>query len=589
MKFDFYSFLSKLEFFIDFQLKYCFQKLIYFQTFADFCCSVLIYKLLMDKNKSDFSPSSLFSTFWTPSRTLKVALFATGLSGIVAEYILSTLATYFLGDSVKQFTLIVSVMLFSMGLGSRLSQFFKKNLIELFIACELILSLLVSFCSLLTYGIASVSEWIGIVIYTLSILIGLLIGFEIPLVTRINENYEELRFNISSVMEKDYYGSLLGGVFFAFIGLPFIGLTYTPFILGIINFLVGILVLFTLTPLFAERWQSRLKVISLAVLGIIIFGLVGAKPIVMYGEQKRYKDKIIYEEQSRYQKIVMTQYKNDYWLYLNSHLQFSTFDEWLYHEPLVHPVMQFATFGNPLENKYKKEGKLDVLILGGGDGCAAREVLKYENINSITLVDLDPSMTKLGKENPILLEVNKNSLNNERVKVYNSDAFNFLADSMVFYDVMIVDFPDPKTIEVNRLYTLEFYQLCYQHLRPQGIMITQAGSPYYAAKAFDCINKTMQAAGFETLPMHNQVLTMGEWGWVIGNKSLKSEDLKKTMQSLQIQNVETKWLNNEAMLQITSFGKNWKVDEKEKDKIEINTTQNPVLYRYYNDGSWYMY
>ncbi len=536
----------------------------------------------MDNNKSRFS----FHSFWTPSRTLKIALFATGLSGIVAEYILSTLATYFLGDSVKQFTLIVSVMLFSMGLGSRLSQFFKKNLIELFIACELILSLLVSFCSLLTYGIASVSEWIGIVIYTLSILIGLLIGFEIPLVTRINENYEELRFNISSVMEKDYYGSLVGGMFFAFIGLPFIGLTYTPFILGIINFLVGVLVLFTLSPLFEGNWQRNLKGISLLVLGVIIFGLVGAKPIVRYGEQKRYTDKIVYEEQSRYQKIVMTQYKNDYWLYLNSHLQFSTFDEWLYHEPLVHPVMQFA---NKSENQSKKEGKLDVLILGGGDGCAAREVLKYNNINSITLVDLDPAMTKLGKQNPIIKKVNQNSLNNKRVKVYNNDAFTFLADSMVFYDVMIVDFPDPKTIEVNRLYTLEFYQLCYQHLRPQGIFVTQAGSPYYAAKAFDCIETTMQAAGFETLPMHNQVLTMGEWGWIVGNKTLKSQELKKAMQSLKINNIETKWLNNDAMLQITSFGKQWKTNEQQIDKVEVNTIHNPVLYRYYHEGNWYVY
>lgn len=543
----------------------------------------------MDKNKPRTSSLS-FNSFWTPSRTLKVALFATGLSGIVAEYILSTLATYFLGDSVKQFTLIVSVMLFSMGLGSRLSQFFKKNLIELFIACELILSVLVSFCSLLTYGIASISEWIGIVIYTLSILIGLLIGFEIPLVTRINENYEELRFNISSVMEKDYYGSLLGGVFFAFIGLPFIGLTYTPFILGIVNFLVGVLVLFTLKPLFAGNWQSNLKVISLAVLGVIIFGLVGAKPIIMYGEQKRYKDKIVFEEQSRYQKIVLTQYKNDYWLYLNSHLQFSTFDEWLYHEPLVHPVMQLATHSETQNNtEYRKEGKIDVLILGGGDGCAAREVLKYENINSITLVDLDPAMTKLGKENPIIKKVNKNSLNNERVKVYNNDAFTFLADSMAFYDVMIVDFPDPKTIEVNRLYTLEFYQLCYQHLRPQGIIVTQAGSPYYAAKAFDCIDKTMQAAGFETLPMHNQVLTMGEWGWVVGNKVLKSNELKKAMQNLQINNIDTKWLNHDAMLQITSFGKKWKNKDNSNDELEINTIHNPVLYRYYHDGNWYVY
>lgn len=539
----------------------------------------------MDNNIPN-SPNSSSKSFWTPSRTLKVALFATGLSGIVAEYVLCTLATYFLGDSVKQFTLIVSVMLFSMGLGSRFSQFFKRYLIELFIGCELALSILVSFCSLIIYGVASVSEWIGVVIYTLSILIGLLIGFEVPLVTRINENYEELRFNISSVMEKDYYGSLVGGMFFVFIGRPDIGLTYTPFILGLINFSVGILVLFTLMPFFKGKWQRNLKGISLLTLGIIIFGLVSAKPIVRYGEQKRYTDKIVYEEQSRYQKIVMTQYKDDYWLYLNSHLQFSTFDEWLYHEPLVHPVMQFATQAG---SQSKKEGKIDVLILGGGDGCAAREVLKYDNINTITLVDLDPSMTKLGKENLVLTKVNKNSLNNERVKVRNVDAFTFLADSMVFYDVMIVDFPDPKTIEVNTLYTLEFYQLCYQHLRPNGIMITQAGSPYYAAKAFDCIDKTMQAAGFQTLPMHNQVLTMGEWGWIVGNKTLESEALKEVFRSFEFKNIETKWINNEAMLQITSFGKKWKKGDEGEKELEINAIHNPILYRYYHDGSWYMY
>jgi len=169
------------------------------------------------------------------SFVLKAALFATGFSGIVAEYILSTLASYFIGNAILQFTLIVSIMLFSMGLGSRLSKSFNTNIIFYFVITELILSVLVSFsaiASYLVYGFTSVS-WV--IIYVLSIIIGLLIGLEIPFATRINNEFEELRLNISNILEKDYYGSLLGGLFFAFVGLPYLGLTYTPFVLGFIN------------------------------------------------------------------------------------------------------------------------------------------------------------------------------------------------------------------------------------------------------------------------------------------------------------------------------------------------------------------
>ena len=174
------------------------------------------------------------------SNILKLSLFATGLSGIVAEYILSTLASYFLGDSIFQWTLIVSVMLFSMGLGSRLSRFLETDLLKKFIIIEFILSLLTSFSSLLAYTAAAYTVYTGIIIYSLSILIGLLIGMEIPLVVRLNDEFEALKVNISSVLENDYYGSLLGGLFFAFVGLPYLGLTYTPFILGGINFAVAI-------------------------------------------------------------------------------------------------------------------------------------------------------------------------------------------------------------------------------------------------------------------------------------------------------------------------------------------------------------
>ena len=148
------------------------------------------------------------------SYILKIAIFATGLSGIVAEYILSTLATYFLGDSVVQWTLIISVMLFAMGLGSRLSRYLETDLVIKFITIEFLLSLFVAFSPLLAYMASAFTVYTGMIIYTLAIIIGLMIGMEIPLVIRLNSELQELKINVSSVIENDYYGSLLGGVFF---------------------------------------------------------------------------------------------------------------------------------------------------------------------------------------------------------------------------------------------------------------------------------------------------------------------------------------------------------------------------------------
>lgn len=504
---------------------------------------------------------------------LKIALFATGLSGIVAEYILSTLATYFLGNSVLQWTMIVSLMLFSMGLGSRFSRFFKKNLLEYFIGIEFLLSVLVSFSALICYSVAGFSPYVGFVIYFLCIFIGVLIGMEIPLVIRINDQYEPLRVNIASALEKDYYGSLIGGVFFAFVGIPFLGLTFTPFVLGMVNFLVALLVFFRLQNLLLKKFLFRLR-ISLVFVGILLIaGFFMASPIMIFSEQARYKDKVIYQAESKYQKIVVTQWKDDYWLYINGNQQLSTLDEYLYHEPLVHPIVNLAK--KPQE----------ILVLGGGDGCAVRELLKYSSIQKISLVDLDPMMTDLAKNNPIFKNLNKNAFNNSKVEVFNADGFNFLEDKNRFYDLIIVDLPDPKSIDLNKLYTKEFYQLCYLRLRKNGFLITQAGSPYYASKAFECIDTSMQTAGFQTVKLHNQILTLGEWGWILGGKNTNSEKMKSQLLETKFENIETRWLNQEAMKLITSFGKNL----IETGEIKVNTISNPVLYRYYLEGNWDLY
>lgn len=510
------------------------------------------------------------------SNILKAALFATGLSGIVAEYVLSTLATYFLGDSVFQFTMIVSIMLFSMGLGSRLSKRLGTNLLKSFVLIEFALSVLTSFSSLITYTAASYYTFVGFIIYGMSIIIGLLIGMEIPVAIRLNDQFEELKVNVSSILEKDYYGSLVGGMFFAFIGLPYIGLAYTPFILGGINFLVAISLIVVLWNVISADVKKPFIAIGIGVGVILIVGSISVRPIISYGETLRYKDQVIFEEQSKYQKIVITKSSSDFWLFINGNQQMSTVDEVMYHEPLVHPAMKYSQVPQ------------NILVLGGGDGAAVREILKYKSVDSITLVDLDPMMTELGLTHPLLTEMNQNSLSDSKVKILNQDAFTFMESEASYYDAIIIDLPDPKTVEIGRMYSYEFYLLCYKHLRPNGAIITQAGSPYYAARAFKCIDLSMQEAGFTTAQMHNQVVTLGEWGWVLGVKNREKDELKVLMQQLTFEDIPTRWLNNEAMTLMTSFGRDV-FDPEPADSIEINRVHNPVLYKYYLKGNWDLY
>ncbi|OQY49522.1 MAG: spermidine synthase, partial [Desulfobacteraceae bacterium 4572_89] len=303
------------------------------------------------------------------SRALQFCLFATGCSGIVAEFVLSTLATYLMGNATLQWTLIMSFMLFAMGLGSRWSRNFKTHLLDTFIVVEMLLSSLCALSAVLCFGLSIYMESREAVIYPLALAIGFLIGLEIPLATRINSGYQELRTNIASVLEMDYFGSLLGGILFAFVFLPFLGFAYTPVLLGSINFLVALWLLVRF-----HRLTHFRKVLS---------------------------------RQTRYQKIVMTRWRSHYWLYINGQEQFSTYDEERYHEPLVHPAMGLAS----------SHGK--ILILGGGDGLALREVLKYRDVGSVTLVDLDPVMTRLAKNHPVLTGINHRSFHDPRVEVVN--------------------------------------------------------------------------------------------------------------------------------------------------------------------------
>jgi spermidine synthase len=231
-----------------------------------------------------------------------------------------------------------------------------------------------------------------------------------------------------------------------------------------------------------------------------------------------------------------------------------------------------------------------VLIIGGGDGLALREVLKYSTVRKVTLVDMDPTITNLAATHPILTQINRSAMTNPKVEIINTDGAKFIRKTEEFYGVIIVDLPDPDSVDLMHVYSKEFYAVLGRHLIRGGILTTQATSPYFSRKAFLCILKTVEAAGFSVLPYHNQIPTMGEWGWVlgVGNQEADFAELKQLAIKLDFSDMETRFISRDAMISMIHFGKGI-FNESDMKEIQINTEINPVLYTYYADGTWGMY
>jgi spermidine synthase len=305
-----------------------------------------------------------------------------------------------------------------------------------------------------------------------------------------------------------------------------------------------------------------------------------ARPIMLWGEQLKYKDKVIYSRQTTYQKIVMTRWRQYYWLYINGQEQFSTFDEEKYHEPLVHPALKLSS------------GSAHILILGGGDGLALREVLKHPAVQTVTLVDMDPVMTDLARTHPVLRHINQGAMFDPRVSVKNMDAAVFLKNHPERrYGAIIIDLPDPDSIDLMHLYSQRFYRNLKPHLIRGGVVVTQATSPVFSNKAFLCIRKTFQSAGYTTLAYHNPIPTMGEWGWILGVSEDESspDQLKQRLMAADFSELKTRYLNHDAMVAMLHFGKGM-LENTGSGDIAVNLEISPVLHRYYLSGSsWNFY
>ncbi|MCB9438574.1 MAG: polyamine aminopropyltransferase [Anaerolineales bacterium] len=491
--------------------------------------------------------------------TLLVSVLIIAICALTYELIIGTLSSYLLGNSVTQFSFSIGFFLFSMGIGALISRRIHHNEVQWFILIEITIGIFGGFSATILYAVfAATAIYYYTVMIVLILIIGACIGLEIPLLTRIVADRTHLSHALADVLSIDYLGSLVAALAFPLLLLPVLGVTQTAFLMGLFNIVVAGVILY--------RFQNRLHrpsrlwgVIGFFTLAMFV-GLVNSGGIVEFLEQQLYEDRIIYREQSRYQRIVMTRNGDDIRLFLDGNLQFSTIDEYRYHEMLVHPVMSLTRSHEA------------VLVLGGGDGLVARELLQYPNVEQIIIVDLDSAMTDLARDYPLLREVNEDSLHNPRVQVINRDAYDFIQNGDGLYSVVIIDLPDPNNESLSKLYSEQFYRLLKQRLTPDGVFITQATSPYFARQAFWCIENTIAAAGYHTLPLRTYVPSFGEWGFVIGSQTPISE--------LSIPDgLDLRYLTPSVLANAQTF-------DPDTDKIEadVNTLDIPILVQYYLKG-----
>ncbi|MCG8618029.1 MAG: polyamine aminopropyltransferase [Desulfobacterales bacterium] len=543
------------------------------------------------------------------SALLCACMFASGACGIILEYIQASLASMILGNAFEQWAMVIGLMMFWMGFGSLIqSRIPKDKLIATFVLIEIALALAGGYSPTLTYLSYGYTSHYSLVLYLFVSLIGILIGLEIPVIIRINNDFSrELSTNLGNILSADYIGSLAGALIYVFLLLRFFPITEAAFLTAGMNFFLAFItfVYFSRKRLIPK--SPRLAVVMILTCGAVIYGYMNNRDWQIQNEQPLYDDPIVYSKSSQYQHIVITHYPplDETRLFLNGNLQLCSTDEDRYHESLVIPAMTLSP------------SRQRVLILGGGDGAALREVLKFQDVKEVMLVDLDPAMTELAATHPLLTRINKNAFSDARVvtlagdgispgparqiyqtrrvlrpqqnestvhlaevSVMNVDADRFLAEVTGLWDVIIVDMPDPSTPELTKLYSREFYLKARARLSANGIMAVQATSPYLARESFLCIGRTLESAGLSIIPYHENVPSFGDWGWYLithGNRRF----LNSRIRELKI-DVPTRFLTSEGFRRQLVFGKDMLVSQRN----EINTILFPVLLSLYNHESW---
>ena len=424
--------------------------------------------------------------------------------GLIYELVVGATASYLLGSSVTQFSLVIGLYLFAMGIGAWLSGHIENKLAQRFVEAELAVALVGGLCAPLLFWCFGQGWNVRLWLVVLVLVIGTLVGLEVPLLIRLLKERVELKQAVARVLSFDYIGALFAALLFPMLFLPSLGLLGTSIAFGLLNAAVAFWSTFLLELPTALAWRLRALAVGLSVgLGAL---LVYGDALEHFLESRLYAEPVLHSESTPYQRIVVTGSARQFSLFLDGRLQFNSRDEYRYHEALVHPAI--AHTPRPVR----------ALVLGGGDGLAVRELLRYPHLESILLVDLDARMTQLAQHFGPLSHLNQRALLHPKVHILNADAMQFLAESPPLdVDVAIVDFPDPNNFALGKLYSSAFYRLLKKHLAPQGVASIQSTSPLTARKSFWCIEATLRDAGLNTLPFRAQLPSFGEWGFILAS------------------------------------------------------------------------
>ncbi|MDT0443940.1 polyamine aminopropyltransferase [Streptomyces johnsoniae] len=497
---------------------------------------------------------------------LLLTVFLCAACGLVYELALVALGGYLIGNTVFQTSLVLSIMVFAMGVGSLAAKPLQRRAVGAFAVVEGLLALIGGLSVLLLYVMFA---WVGIYTPAMTVVafvVGLLIGAEIPLLMTLLQRIrrQEPGGAVADMFAVDYLGALVGGLCFPLLLLPTFGQLKGVLVVGAVNAVAGVAAVLWIFRRQTRRFVQGALLAGMAVVLTVLTGAyVYAGDIEMTARQRLYRDPIVHAERTPYQEIVITESIGfmetaDMRLFLNGDLQFSSLDEYRYHEALVHPAFAAAP------------ERSSVLILGGGDGLALREVLRYEDVAEVTLVELDKAMTDLGAGYGPLRDLNRDALSDPRVEVVNADAFSWLRNAPGPYDTVLVDFPDPEDIATAKLYSVEFYTMLSRVLAPEGRLVVQAGSPFFAPRTYWSVDATLRAAGFATTPYQVDVPSFGNWGFVLADRGRTPPRLRLAPDAPRL-----RFLDDAVLRAATVFP----VDRRERD-VRASTLMDPVVLEY---------
>jgi|TARA_B100001059_G_scaffold33743_1_gene27062 spermidine synthase len=533
--------------------------------------------------------------------------------GLIYEYLLSHYAGRVLGSVESAIYAMIGTMIVAMGIGAFLARWFK-DAFTAFAWLESIIALVGMGCILAIASVIAVSyslphlfssifnlpadtvldgyvfeklqEWSRFLPYVFGLLLGLLIGMEIPLIARIRQQVygRFLENNAGTIYGADYIGAGVGAAIWVSIMLA-MPIMQAAAWTALFNIIAGLIFLWRYHQ--HVRFAKVLLMCHVLLLVFFAFVLVLGTSWMKNLSNVLYKDKVIYSQATKYQHLVLTERLSRNQptaitdLYLNGRLQFSSVDEQIYHSMLVYPAMLAS-------NRHDR-----VLIIGGGDGLALRDVLKWP-VKHVTLVDLDGQLLNLfGNDvgdydapetiRKRLIELNNHSMSDPRAQIRIADAF-LEVEAMLAkgerFDTILIDLPDPNHPDLNKLYSDYFYNHVRQLLAPDGAMAVQSTSPYHAKKAFLSIAKTVRAAGFNYVEQYQQnIPSFGQWGWTIATTTGKpaSSRIRETDKLP----VPSRWVSKEYLLASFVFPNHY---FEQVNTIEVNRLGSGTLYDYYRQA-----